>query len=394
MKRLVFCFVLVVCALSVKAQVVTDSVVNVREHGDYYLTPTFDDDSCAVTWDIFQWEDWGFMGAWGYTPTIVNKQTIVVHDFFGDHNIIDLAQPHYSDTLLTVMGVATYCPLLYYNPDHTENGRHGYFCIADSNFNIKREAKSIDIPIDIDENVLWRQYYLNYEEFMFDSTINVKDKFYVILDNPKPNDENRYGWSHVIDTIGWVGDKLSTQCRIVSGSGRDTNCFTDPLCRFYTVTTHTYDPRTKIDYSNSDTTWHSIKSHPTNAWGGLNPMNGIPYLYLFPIFTDLDTTAELLYSETMDTTITDTTITDSSSLMNIVDNYTFIFPNPASKEVNVQCSFRMQALELFNEQGQKVNEWKVDSYHYLLNVEDYPKGNYVLKIKTKSGTTTKKVIIQ
>ena len=390
MKRLVFCLVLVVCALSAKSQVVTDSVVNIREHGDYYLTPTFDDDSCAVIWDVFQWEDYGEISLWGFTPAVSNNLTIRIHDFFGDKNIIDLAQPHYSDTLLTIMGVAMLCPLRYYNPDHTENGRHGYICIADSNFNIRREAKLNDIPIDINENVWWSQCYLNYEEFMFDSTINVKDKFYVILDNPKPTNEDRYGWSHVIDTISWAGSyKVSTQCRIFSGSGNDTNCFTDPLCRFYTVTTHTYDPRTKIDYSNSDTTWHSIKSHPKLSWGSLNPMNGIPYLYLFPIFTELDTTAELLYTETMDTTIT-----DSSSLVNIVDNYTFIFPNPATKEVNIQCSFRMQMLELFNEQGQKVNEWKIDSYHYLLNVEDYPKGNYVMKIKTKSGTATKKVIVQ
>jgi len=41
----------------------------------------------------------------------------------------------------------------------------------------------------------------------------------------------------------------------------------------------------------------------------------------------------------------------------------------------------------------KVDKWEIDAYHYLLNVENYPKGNYILKIKTKSGTTTKKVIV-
>jgi len=102
------------------------------------------------------------------------------------------------------------------------------------------------------------------------------------------------------------------------------------------------------------------------------------YVHIYPILQETDTT----------------TITDSSSIANIVDNYTFIFPNPTNKEINIQCSFRMQALELFNEQGAKVNEWKIDAYHYLLNVEDYPKGNYILKIKTKSGTVTKKVIVQ
>ena len=387
MKRLVFCFVLVVCALSVKAQVVTDSVVNVREHGDYYLTPTFDDDSCAIIWDVFQWLDWGSVGSWGYTPAILSDNYLRNHAFFCDPNILDIAQPYYSDTLVTLMGIAILCPVRYYNPDHTENGRHGYLCITDSNMNIRREVKLNDTPIDINENVLFSLYHINYEEFMFDSTINVKDKFYVVLDNPKPTDENRYGWSNFIDTVSWVNGPIGTFCEIISGSGGDTNCRTDPLCRFYTVTTHVYDSRAKIDYSQSDTAWHSMMDQ--SYWGTLLTMQGLPYFYLFPIFTELDSAAELLYPET-----TDTTITDSSSLVNIVDNYTFIFPNPVNKEVNVQCSFRMQTLELFNEQGQKVNEWKIDSYHYLLNVEDYPKGNYVLKIKTKSGTTTKKVIIQ
>ena len=348
MKRLVFCFVLVGCALSAKSQVVTDSVVNIREHGDYYLTPTFDDDSCAVIWDVFQWEDYGEMSIWGYTPAILNDGWGRYHAFFSDPNIVDIAQPYYSDTLVTIMGVAMLCPVRYYNPDHTENGRHGYICIADSNLNIKREAKLNDSPIDINENVWWKQFYINYEEFMFDSTINVKDKFYVILDNPKPTNEDRYGWSHVIDTVSWLPNfKYSSFCGIIAGSCADSNCNINPLCRFYTVTTHIYDSRTKIDYSKSDTTWHSIDDQTFSSWGSILSLNGIPYFYLFPIFTELDTTAELLYTETMDTTIT-----DSSSLVNIVDNYTFIFPNPANKEVNIQCSFRMQTLELFNEQGQ------------------------------------------
>ena len=277
----------------------------------------------------------------------------------------DIAQLFHTDTLLTIIGIAV--PMRTYNL-YADLFTYT-FGIADTSLTIK---KSTTIPDTISNGQYEHCYYM---ELLFDSAINVLGDYYVVFESPKPS-------SFTSDSTGFdiayfYNQGYTVNLKILSYKGKEDDCFNHDVKR------RTIKFNCDGDITDNNYEWKS------------QPFMKNRSVYMFPIFAETDSSLKCIgCADEIDTTITDTTITDSSSLVNIVDNYTFIFPNPASKEVNVQCSFRMQALELFNEQGQKVNEWKIDSYHYLLNVEDYPKGNYVLKIKTKSGTATKKVIIQ
>jgi hypothetical protein len=264
--------------------------------------------------------------------------------------IIDKAQYYKTDEPIEIVGVAA----LFKNIGLGK--MHGYLCITDDSLNVVRKVKLESYFDTIAGEVVAKDASDHYVELFFDSSISVNGDFYVMIDGPKPSSlsSNDYNWTEEIEPFS----KYYLTC-VYGGYCSGTKNFS-----LYKKTAFSED--------------ENILSYYIDENNGKWIKQDNKTFYIFPILAD--------------TTIVDTT--DSSSLVNIVDNYTFIFPNPTSKEVNVQCSFRMQALELFNEQGQKVNEWKIDSYHYLLNVEDYPKGNYILKIKTKSGTAIKKVIVQ
>ncbi len=329
-----------------------------REYEDQYLLPSpfYDDCPCTgsivsdfeldISKDSFSSGPFTSDVFWGYLEGGSIKSLTFT--------ITDKAQYYKTDEPIEIVGIAA----LFSNIGLGK--MHGYLCITDDSLNVLRKVKLESYFDTIDGEVVAKDASDHYVELFFDTPISVDGDFYVMIDSPKPPSlsSNDYNWIEEMKPFTkyyWVD--------VYGGFCSDTKNFS-----LYKKTMFSEDENNLsdcIDIYGNDGKW--VKEDNKT-------------LYLFPILAD--------------TTIVDTTITDSSSLVNIVDNYTFIFPNPANKEVNVQCSFRMQTLELFNEQGQKVNEWKVDSYHYLLNVEDYPKGNYVLKIRTKSGTTTKKVIVQ
>ena len=327
-----------------------------REYEDQYLlsSPFYEDCPYAggivsnfeldISKDPFSSEPFTCEVFWGYLQGGGTKSLTFT--------IIDKAQYYKTDEPIEIVGIAT----LFSNIGLGK--MHGYLCITDDSLNVLRKVKLESYFDTIDGEVVAKDASDHYVELFFDTPISVDGDFYVMIDSPKPPSlsSNDYNWIEEMKPFTkyyWLD--------VYGGFCSGTKNFS-----LYKKTMFSEDENNLSGYtdiSGTDGKW--VKEDNKT-------------LYLFPILAD--------------TTIVDTT--DSSSLVNIVDNYTFIFPNPANKEVNIQCSFRMQALELFNEQGQKVNEWKIDSYHYLLNVEDYPKGNYVMKIKTKSGTATKKVIIQ
>jgi hypothetical protein len=316
------------------------------EHTDQYLIPPMED-SCFAN-PFTSWKKVTFSSLPGIDSML----------FIGD-----FSQPYYVDSTINVIGIAAlwgYVAL---------GDMIAYLCIADDTLGIIKRVPVYSEYDTVDGIIQSKDLSDHYTEIIFDSAINVNGLFHIMTDMPKPPSysPNIYQW-------------------------RDNDVYYRDLSRYSTLTLYNFTKYPTVsgympdcldtNFNASIRTLYFIKNNgeyvlkqPANDYFVKDPL--YEYAYLFPILQK-----------------TDTTTTDSSSLVNIVDNYTFIFPNPANKEVNVQCSFRMQTLELFNEQGQKVNEWKVDSYHYLLNVEDYPKGNYVLKIKTKSGTATKKVIVQ
>ena len=71
-----------------------------------------------------------------------------------------------------------------------------------------------------------------------------------------------------------------------------------------------------------------------------------------------------------------------------------IFPNPANgNEVNI-ISNKDIISEVYDILGKRVNQQNLTSNQRKLNISGLKKGIYLLKLKTDSGTLTKKLIRQ
>lgn len=68
-----------------------------------------------------------------------------------------------------------------------------------------------------------------------------------------------------------------------------------------------------------------------------------------------------------------------------------VYPNPASKELNIVSSEEIQSLQLLNLNGKLTRSLPCKE---SVNLEGIPAGNYVLMIKTNEGQFSKRVIIQ
>ena len=335
---------------------------NKREYGDQYLLPGtfFDYDSCASL-DIYPTKQTGFWNKFSEGKKIFQGTAM------SDFTIMDVAQPYRTDTTLNIIGVSVLAKMIGYGEQ-----MNGYLCIADSNLNILRRAK-LSTVADSTGEVAKELFY--YTELLFDTSINVNGLFYAVIDNPKPapyeKDSADYNWGTREDFAGSEFYLLRTIVGFIYG-GPYSSCGSaaseeDVLYRYFSI-------------PNSDTPMSELTVTPSSwktTFPGF-PSYGILFWYIFPIVGELDTIQN-----------------DSSSVESIaVDNYTFVFPNPASDNVTVQCSFRINAIEIFNEQGQKNEELKPNGYNAKIDVSKYIKGNYILKIKTQSGSCSKKIVVQ
>ena len=334
---------------------------NKREYGDQYLLPGtfFDYDSCASL-DIYPTKQTGFWNKFSEGKKIFQGTAM------SDFTIMDVAQPYRTDTTLNIIGVSVLAKMIGYGEQ-----MNGYLCIADSNLNILRRAK-LSTVADSTGEVAKELFY--YTELLFDTSINVNGLFYAVIDNPKPapyeKDSADYNWGTREDFAGSEFYLLRTIVGFIYG-GPYSSCGSaaseeDVLYRYFSI-------------PNSDTPMSELTVTPSSwktTFPGF-PSYGILFWYIFPIVGELDT------------------IQNASSVESVaVDKFTHIFPNPASDNVTVQCSFRMKTIEVYNSLGQKVEEFSVDGYIKSINTEKYPKDNYILKIITDSGTIDKKLIVQ
>ena len=69
-----------------------------------------------------------------------------------------------------------------------------------------------------------------------------------------------------------------------------------------------------------------------------------------------------------------------------------IYPNPVEDRVTIQCTSRLELVEIFDNSGKILRSWKCDSLHETLDVSDLPEGLYVLRGKTAEGVFTQKII--
>lgn len=73
-----------------------------------------------------------------------------------------------------------------------------------------------------------------------------------------------------------------------------------------------------------------------------------------------------------------------------------VHPNPVSGQLNISSARQeIKGLQLFNNLGQVVTEWKSDQglLHTHINVSKLPEGIYHLRITTQGGNLTKKIIV-
>ncbi len=68
-----------------------------------------------------------------------------------------------------------------------------------------------------------------------------------------------------------------------------------------------------------------------------------------------------------------------------------VFPNPASEQLNVTCEEPMQSLALFNPTGQRVRQMEPCGNEAQIPLSGLPRGLYLLKVETASGTVMRKI---
>ena len=185
----------------------------------------------------------------------------------------------------------------------------------------------------------------HYTEVFFDSAINMSGKFYVVYHTPD-SVENR-DVVRFIDYTAYIYATVFCETEML------------PLTR----------PIGQLD-------WLPISAWYYSAW---QTSDFVTMLYLFPILGEYNPEVEEWHgvglNETRD-----------------ISQFTHVFPNPASSEVNINCGYKIKTLQVFDEQGKRLLEKEVNAYNYQINLENYPTGTYLIKVQTNSGQTTKKVI--
>lgn len=71
-----------------------------------------------------------------------------------------------------------------------------------------------------------------------------------------------------------------------------------------------------------------------------------------------------------------------------------LYPNPATTELNIACSTNIETIEVFNILGQRVYAAQVKSTFAKVNTTNFVTGNYIAKLYTDNGITTKKFIVK
>src|SRR5574344_1482146 len=261
-------------------------------------------------------------------------------------------QQFYTDTAITIQGIAAY---IIYKSTYNHNYPGCTFELRDASHNVIDCVRWDTIPnIEVyNTGGVWR-------EFMFAQTHTVQGMFGT-------------GFSTEFAVINSGIPNPSTELL-----GCKTSSYTSP----YPILAIWEDSILPI----------SVSLGASNLSDGVGSGNVVCYatIFLFPILAE-DTVP------TIDTLPNTDTIPDSSSLKPnvMVERYSQIYPNPAQNEITVACSFAMESIELYNQEGQKVLSRQANKAHTIaIDVSTLAKGIYLCKIKTAKGCATKKVIVE
>lgn len=101
-------------------------------------------------------------------------------------------------------------------------------------------------------------------------------------------------------------------------------------------------------------------------------------------------TAGTYYGQAEDYTVN---VTNSLSTLEVMSkNKIGVYPNPVSDVLNIEAKEKIERFDIFDLTGKTVLSDKANSNRLEINVSHLSTGNYLLKVKTASGTSTQKII--
>ena len=90
----------------------------------------------------------------------------------------------------------------------------------------------------------------------------------------------------------------------------------------------------------------------------------------------------------------DTTSRELSIHTSLLEQYTYLMPNPAHDVVSVFSSFSMNRLEVYSMNGVLMERMDCEGLSTQLTVSGYPRGAYIVKVYTPKGVATKKLVVK
>lgn len=78
----------------------------------------------------------------------------------------------------------------------------------------------------------------------------------------------------------------------------------------------------------------------------------------------------------------------------LAEMYTYMMPNPASEQVTVMSSFRIDRVEVYSLTGQRLLQENVGGLSSQIDISSLPKGGYLVRIHTNRGISTKRLVVK
>lgn len=374
-------------ALFILAFIMLTSFVVKSQNTENYYLPDFIDveycgslsfyDTTSIDTQMFMARDHYYFYVTGYYKNINQR--------------LDRAQPCYTDTLLTVQGIAigvnnrflinslqnaTFpVPSLRVamitgdgNPIDIEfysSTPKGKLRLMNNTLN--REIISVDIDTNF---VLQESGLYSYIEYYFSTPVNVNGLFYIVEDITHNStliprmvfSECNFAYPSLVRTAEKMeGDKIDTTW--MQWSEHPYN--QDLEGEYYS---------SRFRYSDFYNLSHALES----------PIPNTCQMYMFPIFAETDTTLG-------DGTYPDTNV----CLYDVnVERYSNVYPNPAKDIVTVQSSFKVKEIEIHNALGQVVLRKQGSQNIETIDVSNLQSGAYIVRIKTQRGFANKKLVIK
>jgi hypothetical protein len=386
MKKSVFILVAVLLtSFTVKAQN-TDTIFN-----DYFLPDFIDVENCGLVEFNSVEDTWLFLARGHHFFITTGLGGIYPNSSVEGHipGVLDRAQPCYTDTLLTVIGVAigvnrfasgigsSLTKFTFINPidqgslDITyQENLNLYNSIQKGKLKLMNATLDREIiSIDIDTNFTYANTpNCTYLEYYFSNPVNVNGLFYIVED----------------------ATNISTRLSYVMFT---KDCYFE------------YPSLVRTAEDTIETPWMEWVQHPYNNiyylqtpeiifgtyqyWSnGLAPIPNTCQMYFFPIFAETDSTlGDGINFDTNDST-------DMSLYNATVDRYSNVYPNPAKDIVTIQSSFKVREIEIHNALGQVVLRKEGNQNIETIDVSNLQSGTYIVRIKTQRGFANKKILIE